>query len=174
MRVNLPVTDREQPVPFDTRLISTTNLKGVIESANAAFVQISGFSAAELRGQAHNIVRHPDMPEAVYQNFWDTLKSGKPWMGIVKNRCKNGDYYWVNAYVAPVFAQSKQVGYQSVRIGATEEQKARAEKLYASIRRGRKLGFISLFHNLRLRLAATTGAALAMAFTAGALVPVGG
>jgi aerotaxis receptor len=174
MRVNLPVTDREQPVPPDTRLISTTNLKGVIESANAAFVQISGFSAAELRGQAHNIVRHPDMPEAVYQNFWDTLKSGKPWMGIVKNRCKNGDYYWVNAYVAPVFAQGKQVGHQSVRIGATEEQKARAEKLYANIRRGGKIGFMPLFHNLHLRLAATTGAALAMAFAAGALVPVGG
>ena len=137
MRVNLPVTDREEVVREGERLISTTNLKGVIQSANDAFVRVSGFSEDELRGKAHNIVRHPDMPEAVYQDFWDTLKAGKPWMGVVKNRCKNGDYYWVSAYVAPVFEDGKQVGYQSVRTRATEAQKRRAARVYARMRAGK-------------------------------------
>lgn len=167
MRVNLPVTDREQPVPPDTRLISTTNLKGVIESANDAFIRISGFSAEELHRKAHNIVRHPDMPESVYRNFWDTLKSGKPWLGVVKNRCKNGDYYWVNAYVAPVFSQGRQVGYQSVRTGATAEQKKRAEALYARLRRGGKAVRLPFLSNMSVRLALTIGLALGLAFAGG-------
>ena len=88
MRQNLPVTDREQTYGSDERLISTTNLRGVIQDANETFVQVSGFTPKELQGQPHNMVRHPEMPEAVYANFWDTLKSGKPWMGVIKNRCK--------------------------------------------------------------------------------------
>ncbi|MCP1676462.1 aerotaxis receptor [Natronocella acetinitrilica] len=136
MRVNLPVTNKEQTFGADERLISTTNLKGVIESANATFVRVSGFSIDELAGKPHNLVRHPDMPEAVYQNFWDTLKAGKPWMGVVKNRCKNGDHYWVSAYVSPVFLNGEQTGYQSVRTCATEAQKQRAEALYARVRKG--------------------------------------
>jgi len=137
MRVNLPVTGREAPVGADERLISTTNLKGVITSANDAFCRVSGFSHDELVGKAHNLVRHPDMPEAVYQDFWDTLKAGRPWMGVVKNRCKNGDHYWVSAFVSPVFSAGEQVGYQSVRRQALPEEKARAERLYARMRRGR-------------------------------------
>lgn len=69
---------------------------------NDAFEQISGLSHDELIGQPHNLIRHPDMPPEAFQVMWDTLKSGSPWMGLVKNRCKNGDHYWVNAYVTPV------------------------------------------------------------------------
>ena len=136
MRVNLPVTNREQDVAPDERLISTTNLKGVVEDANETMVRISGFSREALLGSAHNIVRHPDMPEAVYANFWETLQAGKPWLGIVKNRCNNGDHYWVNAYVSPVFRDGRHAGYQSVRTRPTPEQKARAESLYARMRAG--------------------------------------
>lgn len=139
MRINLPITEREHPIPEGARLISTTNAKGEIESANEAFIRISGFSAAELQGQPHNLVRHPDMPESVYRNFWDTLRRGKPWMGIVKNRCKNGDHYWVSAYVAPVFEHGRPVGYQSVRTRPSDIHKARAEKLYARLRAGKPL-----------------------------------
>ncbi|UEX78605.1 methyl-accepting chemotaxis protein [Spiribacter halobius] len=139
MRVNLPVTGRECPVGADERLISTTNLKGVITSANDAFCRVSGFAHEELVRKAHNLVRHPDMPESVYQDFWDTLKAGRPWMGVVKNRCRNGDHYWVSAFVSPVFQAGEQVGYQSVRRQATPEQKARAERLYARLRRGRSV-----------------------------------
>ena len=136
MRVNTPITNREEPVEKDDRLISTTNLKGVIESANDAFCRVAGFSEQELTGKAHNIVRHPDMPEAVYTDFWDTLKAGKPWMGIIKNRCKNGDHYWVSGFVSPVYEGDQHIGFQSVRTQATDAQKRRAERLYARMRRG--------------------------------------
>lgn len=169
MRVNLPITDREQAVPPKARLISTTSLDGTIESANQAFVQVSGFSAEELVQQPHNIVRHPHMPSAVYQNFWETLKSGKPWMGIVKNRTKSGDYYWVNAYVAPVFSQGEQVGYQSVRTAATEQQKRRAERLYSRMRGRRRLD-LSVLESMSVRLRLSTLLALVFAFLAGSLL----
>ena len=137
MRVNTPVTDREEPVLAEDRLVSTTDLKGVIQSASESFCRVAGFSEAELVGKAHNIVRHPDMPEAVYADFWQTLKAGKPWMGVVKNRCKNGDYYWVSAYVSPVYEGDRHLGFQSVRLQATPEQKDRASRLYARLRRGK-------------------------------------
>src|SRR5699024_4389460 len=137
MRVNKPVTNREEPVHADERLISTTNLKGVIQSANTAFCRVAGFSEDELRRKAHNIVRHPDMPEALYQNLWDSLKAGRQGMGLLKNRCKNGDYYWVNSYVSPVFESGQQVGYQSVRSPMSAEQKERATRLYQRMQRGR-------------------------------------
>ncbi|MDL0433480.1 PAS domain-containing methyl-accepting chemotaxis protein [Marinobacter sp. TBZ242] len=139
MRVNAPVTDREEPVRSEDRLISTTNLKGVIQSANESFCRVAGFSEEELIGKPHNIVRHPEMPEAVYENFWSTLKSGKPWMGIIKNRCKNGDYYWVSGFVSPVFEGTHHVGFQSVRTQATAEQKERASRLYARLRNGKPI-----------------------------------
>ena len=97
MRVNTPVIDREVPFPEGTSLVSKTNLKGVITFVNQAFVDISGYSEAELIGQAHNLVRHPDMPQEAFLDLWNTVNAGRPWSGVVKNRCKNGEYYWVNA-----------------------------------------------------------------------------
>ncbi len=139
MRKNLPVTQREVTVPEGMRLISTTSLKGVITYCNDDFEKISGFTRDELIGQAHNLIRHPDMPPAVFADMWEYLKTGKAWMGVVKNRSKSGDHYWVSAYATPIRENGQMVGYESVRVAATREQIARAEKLYAGISAGRLL-----------------------------------
>ena len=167
MRTNLPVTGREQDYGSDERLISTTNLRGVIESANDTFVRVSGFSHDELQGQPHNIVRHPDMPEAVYANFWAALKEGSPWMGVVKNRCKNGDHYWVSAYVSPVFRDGEQVGFQSVRTRPSEQQKRRAEATYARMKRGAHPAPFWKRIGLGMRLAVAGVAALVLMLLGG-------
>ncbi|SUD39625.1 methyl-accepting chemotaxis sensory transducer [Ectopseudomonas mendocina] len=137
MRQNLPVTQRERTFPAEERLISTTDLNSKITYCNDAFVEISGFTREELIGQPHNLVRHPDMPPAVFGHMWETIKQGKPWMGIVKNRSKNGDFYWVSAYVTPVYENGRIAGYESVRSLPTEAQKRRAETLYARLRAGK-------------------------------------
>ena len=106
---------KEKNFAQGSTLISITDLSGVIQYCNRDFVEISGYTEQELVGSHHNIVRHPDMPKAAFEDLWQTIKADKPWMGMVKNRCKNGDYYWVDAYVTPVYQGGKKVGYQSVR-----------------------------------------------------------
>ncbi|WP_296264202.1 methyl-accepting chemotaxis protein [Pseudomonas sp. UBA6562] len=137
MRNNQPITQRERTFPAQQRLISTTNAKGVITYCNDAFVEISGFAHDQLIGAPHNLVRHPDVPTAVFAHMWQTLKQGLPWMGIVKNRCQNGDFYWVNAYVTPIFENNQVVGYESVRIKPSAEQVRRAEALYQRLNQGK-------------------------------------
>jgi aerotaxis receptor len=149
MKNNQPVTQREQPLPPARQLISTTDLKGVVTSANEAFVEVSGFSHAELIGRSHNVVRHPDMPPAAFQDLWDSLKRGQPWMGLVKNRCKNGDHYYVDAYVTPMFEGGEVVGYQSVRVEPERAVVARAERLYARLRAGRGTGGLRWLQSYR-------------------------
>ncbi|MFB4392198.1 MULTISPECIES: methyl-accepting chemotaxis protein [unclassified Pseudomonas] len=138
MRMNLPVTEHERTFPSEQRLISTTDLNSRITYCNDAFVAISGFTYDELVGQPHNLVRHPDMPPSVFGHMWDTLKQGKPWMGVVKNRAKNGDFYWVSAYVTAVYENGRISGYESVRSVPSREQIRRAEALYARLREGRR------------------------------------
>lgn len=138
MKINLPVNNAERKLREGEVLISTTDLKGVITCANDAFVEISGFTKEELIGANHNVVRHPDMPVEAFAELWSKLKDGKPWMGIVKNRAKDGSYYWVDAYVTPMYEGSQVVGYQSVRVKAEDEYIRRAEKLYAKINAGKK------------------------------------
>lgn len=152
MRKNYPVTQREVMIPDGNRLITTTNLKGVITYCNEAFIDIVGYSREELYGQAHNIIRHPDMPQIAFQNMWDTLKAGKPWMGLVKNRCKNGDHYWVSAYVTPIYENGQITGYESVRTAPSRYQVERAEKLYKQLREGKisPLAFDKLFSAISL------------------------
>ena len=139
MRKNLPVTQREVTMPKGGRLISTTDLKGVITYCNDEFVAISGFSRDELMGQAHNIIRHPDMPAAAFQGMWDYLKAGKAWMGIVKNRTKTGDHYWVSAYVTPIRQNGQITGYESVRVAPSRTQIDRAEAIYSRIAAGKPM-----------------------------------
>ena len=137
MRQNLPVTLRERTFAAHERLISTTDLNSNVTYCNDAFVAISGFTREELIGKPHNQVRHPDMPPTVFAHMWETIKQGKPWMGIVKNRAKNGDFYWVSAYVTPIYEGGQMSGYESVRTLPSEAQKRRAEALYARLRAGK-------------------------------------
>jgi len=137
MRNNLPITDREKTFSSTTKLISVTDIHGNIQECNDAFVEVSGFAKEELIGQPHNMVRHPDMPTEAFKAMWDHLKAGKPWMGLVKNRCKNGDYYWVDAYVTPVSQNGRIVGYESVRSCPDRNDVARATALYAKIKNGK-------------------------------------
>lgn len=146
MKKNLPVTDREIPIPENESLISSTDLKGRIRYANDVFVNISGFDCNELLGASHNIVRHPEMPPGAFEDMWNSLKSGRPWMGIVKNRAKNGDYYWVDAFVTPAYEQGTVVGYESVRSAPRREDVNRADRLYGKLWKG-KADLARRFHH---------------------------
>ncbi|BEE19125.1 methyl-accepting chemotaxis protein [Aeromonas enteropelogenes] len=135
MRVNQPITQRERLYPDHQNLISTTDLESRITYANEEFCDIAGFTPDELIGQHHNMVRHPDMPKQAFADLWRHIKEGKCWMGPVKNRCKNGDHYWVSAFVTPIKdASGRVVEYQSVRTAPSEELKQRAERIYADLR----------------------------------------
>ncbi len=134
MRLNEPITQKERDFPDGLSLVSTTDAQGRITHCNAAFVEVSGFAYDELLGQPHNLVRHPDMPPEAFKDMWSTVGHGRPWSGVVKNRCKNGDHYWVLANVTPVLENGKPIGYMSVRLKPTREQVREAEALYERIR----------------------------------------
>jgi len=136
MKVNTPVTSQENAMVEGTILVSKTDLKGATTYVNQSFIDISGFSEKELLGVNHNIVRHPDMPPAAFQNLWDTVKKGLPWEGIVKNRCKNGDYYWVFANVIPITENGQVIEYMSVRTSPSHQQIEEADSLYRAINAG--------------------------------------
>ena len=134
MKINLPVTNNEYPLTKQHSIVSTTDLKGTTTYANKDFMTISGFDDDEIIGKNHNVVRHPDMPVEAFADLWNTLKAGKSWMGIVKNRCKNGDYYWVDAYVTPTFEDGRVTGYQSVRTKPEQDCVKRADAFYTLLR----------------------------------------
>lgn len=137
MRNNQPVTQKEYKFPKHHRLISSTDRRGVIKHCNEEFVEASGFSREELIGKNHNLIRHPDMPPAVFKEMWRTLESGNCWLGLVKNRRKNGDHYWVSAFVTPVYDGTTISGYESVRVPAMNDEIARADALYKRIQNGK-------------------------------------
>ena len=138
MRNSLPVTNVEYILQDGETVVSKTDLYGNITYINQDFINISGFSAEELMGAPQNIVRHPDMPAEAFADFWRTIKSGKAWTGLVKNRCKNGDHYWVEANAAPMLENGKIVGYTSIRVKPGRERVIEAERAYADIRNGNK------------------------------------
>jgi aerotaxis receptor len=140
MRNNQPVTQQEYEFPADHMLVSMTDTKGIITHCNHAFVQTSGFTYEELIGQPHNLVRHPDMPPEAYKDMWQTIGHGHPWTALVKNRRKNGDYYWVQANVTPVLENGKPRGYMSVRIKPNRQDIQAAEALYAQMRANSQAG----------------------------------
>jgi aerotaxis receptor len=140
MRINQPVTSTEFLLEASETLLSTTDLAGRITYANEAFVRASGFSREELIGQPHNIVRHPDMPVQAFADMWRTLKEGRSWLGLVKNRRANGDYYWVRANATPMYRLGEAIGYLSVRTRPTREEIQQTEALYQEFRSGRAAG----------------------------------
>lgn len=139
MRRNLPVINEEIEVPENTTLISKSDTKGIITLANEGFIQVSGFTESELLGQPHNLIRHPDVPEAVFADLWKTIKKGLPWTGIIKNRTKKGAFYWVDATITPEYdREQKIIGFISVRRKASKQQIQKAQQEYSEIQQGLK------------------------------------
>ena len=167
MKINLPITGRSVDFAPDANILSTTDLNSCITYANPDFINVSGYALSELLGSPHNLMRHPDMPAAAFSHMWQTLKSGRSWMGMVKNRCKNGDHYWVSAYVTPVKRNGEIVEYQSVRTHPSPERVAAAEACYARMRAGRgsvlqRWGHLGLRSKLALFVSAVFGAVTAL------------
>jgi PAS domain S-box-containing protein len=176
MRNNQPVTQREYQLDDRQLLISRTDLEGNITYANSAFVEVSGFRHDELIGSPHNIIRHPDMPQEAFADLWRTIKAGETWQGLVKNRRKDGDHYWVRATVTPILENGKCLGYTSVRSAIEPAAAEAAERAYAQLREGRSgltvrqgqlirrgpLGWLSRInlHSIRARLSMLTLSAL--------------
>ena len=140
MRLNLPVTQNNYDYPGDELLVSSTNTKGEITHCNAAFVRVSGYAMQELLGQPHNLIRHPDVPPEAFKDMWRTIGKGMPWTGLVKNRRKNGDHYWVRANITPIMDGGKPRGYLSVRTKPAAIEVAQAEALYAQMRTSAQQG----------------------------------
>ena len=184
MRVNMPVTGREYVLRDDHMIVSKTDTRGIITYINKDFLEVSGFTEEELIGAPHNIVRHPDMPPEAFKDLWDTLAAGMPWTALVKNRCKNGDHYWVLANATPIWEGGQITGYLSVRSKPTPQQIEAASRIYASIKAGEKTwnvvhgrveknslwGKLNMFKNISIkgRLTAMIG------LTAALLLLIGG
>jgi methyl-accepting chemotaxis protein/aerotaxis receptor len=136
MRLNEPVTDHEIEIPDGDPLVSKTDTEGRITFANRTFIEVSGYGMDELIGAPHNLVRHPDMPRAAFADLWETIKAGRPWEGLVKNRAKSGDFYWVRANITPLIEADEVTGYISIRSKPTREQIAGADAAYRALREG--------------------------------------
>ncbi|MDP2099111.1 MAG: methyl-accepting chemotaxis protein [Methylobacter sp.] len=136
MKINMPITNVEHALAESDSIVTKTDLKGTITYANEDFIQICGFTKEELIGSSHNIIRHPDMPKEAFEDLWKSMKAGRPWTGVVKNRCKNGDFYWVLANVTPYYENNKLVGYMSVRSKPSQQQVAEAAEAYHQFREG--------------------------------------
>ena len=142
MRSNMPVTNDEYVLPDGEVIISRTDIKGRVTYVNESFVQSSGFSREEVMGKAHNIVRHPDMPPVAFEDLWNTIKEGEPWSALVKNRRKDGAFYWVRANVTPMVENGQISGYMSVRTKPGRAEVAAAEELYRKMREGQAHGIM--------------------------------
>lgn len=137
MRDNGPVTDNEFIVPEGMIIMSETDLVGNITKINDAFVHCSGYSEEELMGAPHSILRHPDVPGGVFADMWATIQAGEAWSQIVKNRRKNGDYYWLRANVGPVFDDDGNItGYISHRMRCQGMEKDITLQLYQDVVEG--------------------------------------
>jgi PAS domain S-box-containing protein len=140
MRVNEPITKHEIDFPADRPLVSRTDPGGRITFVNSAFIDVSGYTEAELVGSPHNLVRHPHMPKQAFADLWATLKAGRPWEGLVKNRTKTGDFYWVRANATPVVEDGKVTGYISIRAKPSRTHVAEADAAYAKFAAGTAKG----------------------------------
>ncbi|WP_370681918.1 methyl-accepting chemotaxis protein [Comamonas sp. GB3 AK4-5] len=165
MRNNQPVTNNEYVMEDNATLMSTTDPQSHISYANAAFVSASGYTLKELQSQPHNIVRHPDMPSEAFADMWATLKAGEPWSALVKNRRKNGDFYWVRANAIPIVRNGVVKGYMSVRTKPSAQETQAAGALYAAMQAGKAKG-------RRIYKGIVVGNGLAKIFSAGKLMSV--
>lgn len=138
MRENYPIFDQEFEFPENELLMSTTDTRGHITHCNAAFQRVSGYAMEELMGQPHNLLRHPETPPEAFKDMWGTIGRGRNWHGVLKNRRKDGTYYWVEAHVTPFIQDGKPVGYMSVRTKPTRQQIREAEALFAEIAKTRR------------------------------------
>ncbi|UTW03070.1 methyl-accepting chemotaxis protein [Amphritea atlantica] len=161
-----PTSCTERPIAADQKLISVTDKDGVITYCNDDFAALSGYSQEELIGQPHRILTHPDMPQAIANSMFGHLTHGYSWMGIVKNLCKNGEYYWADAYVTPIIDGGHLMGFESVRIRATPDQVKRAQKLYHHLQRNSLVwrGGERVINSFRLALLPAAVATTALAF----------
>ncbi|WP_153111203.1 methyl-accepting chemotaxis protein [Propionivibrio limicola] len=165
MKINLPVTQNETPFPKGRYIVSRTDLKGITTYVNDTFVDVSGFLREELIGKNHNVVRHPDMPPEAFAWMWDTIKKGRPWRGTVKNRCKDGNHYWVDALVVPVLKNGAITGYMSVRTEPTRQMIGEADAFYKKLKDGQAtLPKISFWKrvSLKWKLGGVVGVILAL------------
>lgn len=145
------VTNKEYLLPDNTVILSTADLQGNIVTYNQGFKDASGYSDEELQGKPHSILRHPDMPKAAFKDFWDTIQAGRPWVGLVKNKRKNGDHYWVMANASPITEGGRITGYVSVRYPASKQQVQEAEQLYAAVNAGSQAFPRTQINDTRLR-----------------------
>jgi len=139
MKSDVIVTNVETIVPEGVFIYSQTDLRGIITEANEAFATLSGYRPEEMIGKPHNLIRHPDMPKEAFADLWKSLKAGRPWQGVVKNRRKDGGYYWVLANASPVRVEGRIVGYQSLRLRPSREQVRDAAEAYEKVLSGSKL-----------------------------------
>lgn len=128
------MSSQELKLDLNSFLLSETDEKGIIRFANDEFCKFAGYKLEELIGQPHNIVRHPDMPKAAFEGLWNTVKNGNPWKGFVKNKTKQGDFYWVFATVFPFISCDGSKGYISCRRMASQEEINKYENIYKSMR----------------------------------------
>ena len=126
--------NKEIKMPEDMIIVTETDSKGIIKFANEDFCKIAGYSLEELVGQPHNKVRHDDMPKAAFSDLWKTIQSGNIWKGIVKNKTKDGGYYWVNATAYPSKTSNNDLRYISVRVKPTDEEVSNAIKHYTNLK----------------------------------------
>lgn len=140
MKINMPVTNHEIIFKDDEFMLTKTDLKGVITYTNQDFINVSGFSEEELVGSSHNLVRHPDMPSEAFADLWASLKAGQPWTGMIKNRTKSGDFYWVEANAAPIFEKGVVTGYLSARRKPSRQQVEAATAAYQLFKEGKAKG----------------------------------
>ncbi len=176
MRQNTPVLDEEILVPSGVSLVSKTDLHGNITYANDAFISISGYSREELIGEPHNLVRHPDMPPQAFHHLWQTVKQGNPWKGIVKNRAKDGRFYWVKAVIVPIRKENQTIGYMSVREMASPAEITQAAALYARLRQTGEPVRKNVLHNwMTIKTGFTLGSIFVIGLMiAGGILGIGG
>ncbi len=127
------VTDKETPFPTGRLVISHTDINGIITQVNRFLTEISGYTEAEMLGQPHCMLRHPDMPAAIFKDLWETIQKGRIWEGGVKNLRKDGGFYWVDATVTPNTRRGKIIGYISVRNELSRPKREECEKRYPTL-----------------------------------------